>query len=520
MTRRGLLVYALLAAAWVLVVAWLAADHFRVRRSARAALVNRARDISSTCGVVVRSQRWFGILRKERLESALKDLVKPGELQAIALLNSAGEVVAAAGTPIDTLPRRGLQTEPLWEHQTVTLMNLVDLGTNVTGGAEGTNTVIVVSGDQFRPPFDTNRPPGPPPDFRPPPPDGAHRNADTNHVQGPTTEFRPPPPGGTNQSGAGEPPSGPRRWDRRRGPPRPFWMSEEEYKAIIQKQGVHSFLVVLSTQPVTAACRQDLLLRSIIAILATVSVLGSAILWGSFVKSSDLQIRLVRTSEMTSHLRELSLAAAGLAHETRNPLNIIRGLAQMISTQENAPAETRAKSREIVTEADRVTAQLNEFINYSRPREVRRTPVPLAAVAGEVARALSFDIEEKNIRLQVVDGQLNIEADEQLLRQALFNLILNAIQAVDKGGEIQVTAYRRNGLGAVVEVRDNGPGVAPEHRGEIFKPYFTTNEKGTGLGLAVVQQIVLAHGWEIVCLGNEPRGAVFRISHVKLAAPA
>ena len=69
-----------------------------------------------------------------------------------------------------------------------------------------------------------------------------------------------------------------------------------------------------------------------------------------------------------------------------------------------------------------------------------------------------------------------------------------------------------------MEIGDNGPGVPAERRGEIFKPYFTTNEKGTGLGLAVVQQIVLAHGWEIECLPNQPRGAVFRITHLKLAA--
>ena len=71
---------------------------------------------------------------------------------------------------------------------------------------------------------------------------------------------------------------------------------------------------------------------------------------------------------------------------------------------------------------------------------------------------------------------------------------------------------------ASLEVRDNGTGVPPERRQEIFKPYFTTNQKGTGLGLAVVQQIVLAHGWEIECLGNEPKGTVFRITHLKLAA--
>jgi signal transduction histidine kinase len=246
-------------------------------------------------------------------------------------------------------------------------------------------------------------------------------------------------------------------------------------------------------------------------------VLGSGLAWRNISKTSDLQIRLLRASELNSHLKEMNLAAAGLAHETRNPLNIIRGLAQMISKEPSAGSEIQRKSRDIIGEADKVAAQLNEFINYSRPREVRPSVLALNSVVGEVVRALNYDLEEKKIRLEVAGEQVSIEADEQMLRQALFNLILNAIQAVNGQGEIQVVATKRTTGEAMLEVRDNGPGVSPENRAEIFKPYFTTQKTGTGLGLAVVQQIVLAHGWEIECLPNEPKGAVFRISHLKVA---
>jgi two-component system sensor histidine kinase HydH len=239
--------------------------------------------------------------------------------------------------------------------------------------------------------------------------------------------------------------------------------------------------------------------------------------WRKTLKTAELQIRLVRASEMNSHLKEMNLAAAGLAHETRNPLNIIRGLAQMISKRPDTPNETRMRSLEIVTEADRVAGQLNDFINYSRPREVRRAPVALNRVAEEVGRALSFDVEEKQIQLRVTGEALTAEADEQLFRQALFNLALNAVQAVAVGGEIEIRTVRNSSTEAVLEVRDNGPGVPVEERSAIFKPYFTTTQKGTGLGLAVVQQIVLAHGWDIECMANEPAGACFRIKHLKLA---
>ena len=256
----------------------------------------------------------------------------------------------------------------------------------------------------------------------------------------------------------------------------------------------------------------------VISFFAGISVLGSGLAWRNLVKSSDLQIRLVRASELNTHLKEMNVAAAGLAHETRNPLNIIRGLAQMISKRPETPPEIQQKSREIIDEADKVAAQLNEFINYSRPREVRRSRVMLSSVVSEVVRTLSYDLEEKKIQLQVKGDQLIIEADEQLLRQTLFNLLLNAVQAVDGDGQIEVSVQKRDGSAAWLEVCDNGPGVPPERRSDIFKPYFTTQKTGTGLGLAVVQQIVLAHGWEIQCLPNQPKGAVFRISHLKILA--
>lgn len=488
MSRRSRLVYGLLFLLWAVFLGWQAAEHNRVRQSTRVAVVNRAKDISNTLGLVMRSQRRFGgVISKERLESSLKELVKPGEVNAILLLNAAGDMVASAGAASDIQPRIVARRGEHWDLQTVTVMNLVDLGTNVTQDLETTRPTIVVPRHDL-----TNRPPS------------MRNEARTNLVDG------------TN--------SPPRERDRMRGPPdgrpgfgRPFWMSEEEYKSLIQKQGVHSFVLVMSTQPLHAIFRQDLWLRTIIGILATISVMGCGLAWRNLAKTSELQLRLVRASELNSHLKEMNLAAAGLAHETRNPLNIVRGLAQMISRQKDASTEIRQQSRDIIDETDRVTAQLNEFINYSRPREVRRSVLSLNSVVGEVVRTLSYDIEEKGIELETLGESLSIEADEQLLRQALFNLVLNAVQAVKPKGKIQVVARKDNASEGSLEVRDNGPGVAPEHRSEIFKPYFTTNQKGTGLGLAVVQQIVLAHGWEIENLANQPSGAIFRIVHLKLS---
>lgn len=525
MIRRSLLVYGLLCTAWSLVLAWQVAEHVRVRKSARVALRNRAKDISTTLGVVIKSQRRFGGLAFQGpLESALKELVGQGELTAVALLNAAGEKVASAGPAIDLEPKDLIRTGEHWGEQRVILANLVDLGTNVTHEPGATKLTIILR-HRDRPGSETNRPP---PDFFPgtgtnrPPPREFFDDSDTN---------RPPPPprdmasASNNVEGEGFGPPRDRGWGRPRPPRdgrpgfgRPFWMSEPDYKALMEKQGVHSFVLVMSLESMLALCSQDFWLRSIIVVLASVSVIGSGLAWSNLGKSADLQIRLVRTSELNAHLKEMNLAAAGLAHETRNPLNIIRGMAQLIARQDDAPPEIRRQSAQIIDEADRVTAQLSEFINYSRPREVRRTALALGPVVAEVVRALSCDCEEKRISLRPLEENFTVEADERLLRQALFNLLLNAIQAVEPGGEICVVAARQGVSELFLDVRDNGPGVPPEHRTEIFKPYFTTQKKGTGLGLAVVQQIVLAHGWEIACLPNEPRGAIFRLSHLRLVA--
>jgi signal transduction histidine kinase len=472
--------------------------------------------------LVLGSQRHA--ITKERLELALNSLIKPDELNAVAMLNVAGEVVASAGAPIDLKMAGLFPTGEHWGEHSVALMNLVPLGTNFTSEAEAPRPMIVAPRNELFNPkrFSTNRPAGPPPGASPGPPPGAPIDSTLETVT-PESSANTNLPNLTTTSPSNSIPgsAGPR--GERSGRPffrRPPWMTKEEFESLLEKKGVHSFVIVMSTQAMRGAIRHDLWLRLIISALASVSVVGLALAWSNLVRSGELEVRLVRAAELNTRLREMNLAAAGLAHETKNPLNIIRGLAQLISKQDDASPAVREKTRGIIDEADRVTAQVNDFINFSRPRQLRPGPVALKSTVAEIVRALGHDLEEKAIRLEVQEDLPVIEADEQQLRQALFNLLINAIQAVDRGGQIQIAAARRNSTGALLEIRDDGPGVPPEHRSDIFKPYFTTNEKGTGLGLAVVQQIVLAHGWEIECVAHEPKGAVFRLSHLRLATSA
>ena len=494
--RRQQLIYVTLAAVWALILVWQVVEHRRVRGDARKALITRSEDITTTLELVIRSQRRFGsFVSQERLESALTALVKFGELTSIALLNASNEVVASAGPPMEMRHGEGLRAGEHWGNRFVTVMSLVDFGFSAEGTETNRPTIVMPRRDPSAPPREEDRE-----RQRPPSPL-------TNSEAAPMNFFPGPDRGSTN------------RYDRGgRGGRPPFRMDEKEYQVLLESRGLHGLVIGLSTDTMRSVTIQDMWMRGVIAIFASVAVLGLGLAWSNLAKSSELQVRLVRASELNTHLKGMNLAAAGLAHETRNPLNIIRGLAQMISKEQDSTNEARRKSREIIDETDRVTAQLNEFINYSRPREVRRAVVPLTTVVNEVIRALNYDIEEKCIHIQKPEELPVIEADEQLLRQTLFNLLLNAVQAVERGGEIEVAGWKDADQNVTLEIRDNGPGVMPEHRSDIFKPYFTTHQQGTGLGLAVVQQIVLAHGWDIECLPNEPRGAIFRVSHIKSVA--
>jgi signal transduction histidine kinase len=412
-------------------------------------------------------------------------------VEAIAFLSPSGDTVARAkeGNTIqvkadEITNSRGV----LWTDQTLTLMNLTNWDTpfgddSARPGAVGTPIIVDNAALVSRP--QGNRTPA----------------QTTGGNPGNESSPVPTPP----------PPQGRRRFMQ---PP-----SKEEIANFVANQGVKSIVISLSTAEMRRAVNADLLGRILVSALAMGGAIISAFAWRNFANNSELQIRLIKAGEMNTHLKEMNLAAAGLAHETRNPLNLIRGRAQMIAMQAKESPALAENASIILEEADRVTVQLNEFINYSKPREAQLAPVDVQRLVADVSRTLRPDIEEKNIQLQQPAAPFSVEADEQLLRQALFNVLLNAVQAVSPGGKIEVK-ISTVGREAVLEICDDGPGVPAAERASIFKPYVTMRPKGVGLGLAIVAQIAAVHHWEVTCEANEPRGARFRFARLKLASPA
>ena len=373
-TRRSQWVTGLLLGAWLLVVAWQVEEHHRVVAAAQSDLRGSSHEIARTLGAVTRALRFRGALFQDRLEPVLNELVKTrtnalvksSGLLAIGLLNTDGDPVVSAGDT-NLLARETLGESERWSDTSVTFVLPVE-GVSVSPEGTNNNATVVI------PPFRslTNEG-GRDREFfrRGPRPDG------TNRPDFSPTNFPPPL---TNAAGEIESPPPPPNDDNRPrgGNRRPPWMrgmTDAEFKALIAKRELHGLVLAMSTENYRAVCTHDLWLRCVIGFFAGISALGAGLAWRNMGHTADLQIRLVRASELNSHLKELNLAAAGLAHETRNPLNIIRGQAQMISRLPDASPDVREKSKIIVDETDKVTAQLTEFINYSRPREVRRTRV-------------------------------------------------------------------------------------------------------------------------------------------------
>jgi len=218
------------------------------------------------------------------------------------------------------------------------------------------------------------------------------------------------------------------------------------------------------------------------------------------------------------HLRDLSQAAAGLAHQTRHPLGLLRGWAQRLAQSDLQSQEARQRAQALMEECDRLTARLNQFLAFARPRDPEPELVPVGELVRELEALLQPDWESKHLRLRYQpppDGADLLEADRDMLRQALFNLLQNAIQASPEGGEIVIGLTGGHDGRCRLSVADQGPGVPEADRPKLFTPYFTTREEGTGLGLAIVRRIAAAHGWQVGYQERPEGGSVFWIAGIR-----
>ncbi len=203
----------------------------------------------------------------------------------------------------------------------------------------------------------------------------------------------------------------------------------------------------------------------------------------------------VRRQEKLAAVGQL---AAGVAHEIRNPLSSIKGFAVHLGSRfpEDSPDARAAQT--LVAETDRLNRVVTELIEYARPTEASRTPTDPEAVIDHTLRLLRQDASEAGVSMhfEPCEDLPSVNIDPDRVSQALLNLCLNAIQAMDEGGKITVRACVLDGA-LEIEVEDTGPGIDPEVYEQIFDPYYTTKPRGQGLGLAVVRKVAEAHGGRV-----------------------
>jgi signal transduction histidine kinase len=274
----------------------------------------------------------------------------------------------------------------------------------------------------------------------------------------------------------------------------------------------------------------DVLLPMGLLYAATFSALCYAIerLWGARARAqrdaATIQAHLQhleasqRALVQGEKLASLGRMAAGVAHELRNPLAILRSSAALLQEDLREPDHLQA-CRFIIEEIDRLNATITALLELARPASARPPrEVSLAEVArqavGLASKAMTRDQIE--LRLAVPAQMPPVLGDAELLQQSVLGMLDNALGFVPSPGAVEVRGRVEPGW-AVLEVADSGPGIAPEHADKVFEPFFTTRAEGTGLGLAIAARVVEAHGGRLEVvqgagLGPQGRGACLRVS--------
>jgi signal transduction histidine kinase len=204
-------------------------------------------------------------------------------------------------------------------------------------------------------------------------------------------------------------------------------------------------------------------------------------------------LREERLSDAEAQLRRLQSVGAKVAHELKNPLASIKGLCQLVARTPDSE-RTQERLAVVASEISRMETILNEYLSFSRPLEdLRPDALDVAAIARDVLDVLAGRADQAGVTLAFEGAAGAVHGDTRRLKEALINLVANAIEATPSGGTVALRL--RNSAGAVVlEVRDSGRGIAPEDLERIGTSFFTTRPNGTGLGVVLAQGVINQHG--------------------------
>jgi two-component system sensor histidine kinase HydH len=222
----------------------------------------------------------------------------------------------------------------------------------------------------------------------------------------------------------------------------------------------------------------------------------------------------VREAEKLAAIGKL---AASVAHEVRNPLSSIRGFAQYLNKSMQEGTQQKQYAQIMIKEVDRINRVINDLLTFSRPIEIELKPTKVTDLIAHAVGLVQADADLKNVTISVnTKASIGLAPlDENQMTQVILNLLLNAMSAVEDNGLIEIHSKLDSKDRALsIEIEDDGDGISPEFMENIFEPFVTSREKGTGIGLAIVKKIIENHGGKIEAVSpptKKDKGSSFKI---------
>jgi signal transduction histidine kinase len=212
--------------------------------------------------------------------------------------------------------------------------------------------------------------------------------------------------------------------------------------------------------------------------------------------------------DLSSRLAAISRLMGGVAHEIKNPLN---SMAVHLEVLKSKLAAGEPEIEVITAEIRRLDRVVKTFLNFNRPVELQLKDFDLSGLARQTVALVAPAAREKNIRIEAqLDEPLLIRGDPDLLGQAILNVVLNGIEAMNEGGRLMLKSEGRAGE-CILTIADDGPGIPPDVQDKIFNLYFTTKKGGSGVGLALTFRMVQLHNGTIDFVTSQDTGTSFRM---------
>ena len=232
----------------------------------------------------------------------------------------------------------------------------------------------------------------------------------------------------------------------------------------------------------------------------------------SFESIQKSQEKIIQAEKLSS----LGQLSARLAHELKNPLTCIKMILQAILDGSSPPEMTREDAEVILKEVKKLDTVLTHFLSFARPPRLKLRPLNLGDMIEEVFSLMKTEFDRSRVEVsQEISGLPEIKGDYEKMRQVLFNLLHNSIQAMPEGGNLKIGVreiLENDQRKVLLWVEDSGQGIPEEYRQKVFDPFFTTKEGGTGLGLSIVYTIINEHHGSIDLLSQVGKGTIFAIT--------